>query len=143
VRVALVTENLCKAQSRGIAVRPEENMASRLFQDTDLTPEELQLHILSTYMNIRVGIAVIGIAFPFFLWLGTGGPLKPDFGLSGAVDHGIPLSCRIALMSFPLMGSVLRRRGAQDRSVKISQKRHALNVCQSITLLLMSYDSDL
>lgn len=44
-------------------------MASRLFSDTDLAPEELQRHILSTYMNIRVGIAVIGIVFPFFLWL--------------------------------------------------------------------------
>jgi len=43
-------------------------MAFRLFS-TDLAPEELQGHILGTYTNIRVGIAVIGIAFPFFLWL--------------------------------------------------------------------------
>jgi hypothetical protein len=45
-------------------------MAFRLISDPDLTPKELQEHILSTYINIRVGIAVIGIAFPFLLWLG-------------------------------------------------------------------------
>jgi hypothetical protein len=45
-------------------------MASHLLPDTDLAPEELQRHILGTYMNIRVGIAVIGIVFPFLLWLG-------------------------------------------------------------------------
>lgn len=45
-------------------------MTSRLFSDTDSTPEELQRHILTTYINIRVGIAVIGIVFPFLLWLG-------------------------------------------------------------------------
>jgi len=70
VRVALMTEQSGKIRSPGITVRPEENMASRLFSDTDLAPEELQRHILSTYMNIRVGIAVIGIVFPFVLWLG-------------------------------------------------------------------------
>ncbi|TAM84678.1 MAG: hypothetical protein EPN47_00765 [Acidobacteria bacterium] len=45
-------------------------MAFRLIPEPDLTPEELQQHIFSTYINIRVGIAVIGIAFPFLLWLG-------------------------------------------------------------------------
>src|SRR2546429_9797278 len=57
-------------ERRSERTRPEENMASRLFSDTDLAPEELQRHILSTYMNIRFGIAVIGIVFPFSLWLG-------------------------------------------------------------------------
>ena len=58
-----------KGRGKSIAA-PEETMTGRLFSDTDSTPEELQRHILTTYINIRVGIAAIGIAFPFLLWLG-------------------------------------------------------------------------
>jgi hypothetical protein len=45
-------------------------MELRLCSDPDLAPEELQRHILSTYITIRIGIAAIGIVFPFLLWLG-------------------------------------------------------------------------
>jgi hypothetical protein len=59
-------------------------MAFRLPSDTDLAPEELQQHILSTYVNIRVGIAVIGILFPFILWLG------------GSLYAHLPLQCSMS-----------------------------------------------
>lgn len=42
----------------------------RMFAATDLTPEQLQRHIISTYLDLRRGIAIIGIIFPFFLWIG-------------------------------------------------------------------------
>jgi hypothetical protein len=32
--------------------------------------DELQEHILSTYFSLRLGIAVIGLLFPFILWFG-------------------------------------------------------------------------
>jgi len=41
------------------------NMLSR-----EMGPEELQEHILATYLTLRIGIAVIGAAFPFILAAG-------------------------------------------------------------------------
>ena len=78
-------------------------MAFRIFSGNDLAPKELQEHILSTYINIRVGIAVIGIAFPFLLWLGgkylcAAAPaafderLLPRSGIRWTIDAG--LVCR-------------------------------------------------
>jgi hypothetical protein len=70
-------------------------MAFRLISDPDLAPKELQEHILSTYINIRVGIAVIGIAFPFLLWFGGSIyarlPLQPSMS---AYYHATGFDCR-------------------------------------------------
>ena len=35
-----------------------------------MTPDSLQKHILATYVNLRVGMAVIGIVFPVLLYVG-------------------------------------------------------------------------
>ena len=51
----------------------------RMFAATDLGPEQLQRHIISTYLDLRRGIAIIGIVFPFFLWIG------------GRIYAGLPL----------------------------------------------------
>jgi len=32
-------------------------------------PEQLQEHVLATYFNLRIGIAVVGIALPLVLWI--------------------------------------------------------------------------
>lgn len=32
--------------------------------------DELQNHIFATYLTLRIGVAVIGIGFPFLLWIG-------------------------------------------------------------------------
>lgn len=70
-------------------------MASRLFSDVDLSPDELQQHILSTYTNIRVGIGVIGIVFPFFLWLvGHFYAHLPLQGSMSAYYHATGYECR-------------------------------------------------
>lgn len=45
-------------------------MVFRLRSDRDSAPQELQRHFLKTYMNIRLGVAFIGIVFPFLLWFG-------------------------------------------------------------------------
>lgn len=40
---------------------------------------ELQVHFLSTYLNLRIGLAAISVAFPLLLWFGgekTGIPLR-------------------------------------------------------------------
>jgi hypothetical protein len=70
-------------------------MAIRLCSDPDLAPEELQRHILSTYMNMRRGIAAIGIVFPFLLWLGghfyARLPLQPSMS---AYYHATGFECR-------------------------------------------------
>jgi len=54
-------------------------MATQVVVPADLAPEQLQQHILSTYLDIRRGIAIIGIIFPFLLWIG------------GRVRYGLPL----------------------------------------------------
>jgi hypothetical protein len=45
-------------------------MTSAPLSKRDSSPQELQHYFLTTYMNIRLGIALIGIAFPFVLWFG-------------------------------------------------------------------------
>jgi hypothetical protein len=45
-------------------------MARHSFLDPDLSPAKLQERIYATYASLRVGIGVIGVVFPFFLWLG-------------------------------------------------------------------------
>jgi hypothetical protein len=35
-----------------------------------MTPDKLQQNILSTYFNLRVGIAVLALGFPLLLWIG-------------------------------------------------------------------------
>ena len=35
-----------------------------------MKPDHLQQHFLSTYFNLRIGIAVIALCFPFILWVG-------------------------------------------------------------------------
>ncbi len=35
-----------------------------------MNADELQKHIFATYLNLRVGAAVIGIVFPLLLWVG-------------------------------------------------------------------------
>lgn len=35
-----------------------------------MKPGELQRHITQTYINLRVGIAIMGFAFPIILWIG-------------------------------------------------------------------------
>ncbi|MGE5113968.1 MAG: hypothetical protein ACM3JB_24160 [Acidobacteriaceae bacterium] len=69
-------------------------MIPRSLSDPDLGPQDLQQHILSTYINIRVGIATLGIIFPFLLWIG--GHLYAGLPLQGSMsayyhavgDHG-------------------------------------------------------
>jgi len=59
-------------------------MALRMFAPTDLAPEQLQRHILSTYLDIRIGIAIIGIVFPFLLWIG--GRIYAGLSLQGSMS---------------------------------------------------------
>lgn len=35
-----------------------------------MKPDELQSHIFATYTNLRIGVAIIAIAFPPLLWIG-------------------------------------------------------------------------
>src|SRR5690349_1291230 len=59
-------------------------MAAALFSDKDLGPQELQQNILTTYVNIRTGTAIVGILFPLILWLG--GRLHVGLCLQGSMS---------------------------------------------------------
>lgn len=44
-------------------------MAFYVVSGTDLSPEQLQRHILCVHLDLRAAIGIIGVAFPFFLWI--------------------------------------------------------------------------